>query len=113
MTKKNLNDLAFLKQQEIPGPFTSSAEILEFMSSCPSSKEKNKRMYVEVRYAKESSSSLKRTAAVFKLKNGGQNLATEDYTTNLGKYFDSAKSCSTLTIGDLNNVLTGLKGELR
>ena len=63
-----------------------------------------------MRYAKESSLSLKRTAAVFKLKSGGKNLATEDYATNLCNYFDSAKYCSTLTIGDLNNVLIGLKG---
>ena len=59
---------------------------------------------------KKSSSYLKQTAAVFQLKSGGKNLTTEDYATNLCSYFDSAKSCSTLTMGDLNNVLTGLKG---
>ena len=101
---KKLNDLSILKEQEIPGPFTSSNEIQIFMNSCPDSKEKNKRLYLEVRYARESSLSLKRTAAVFKLKSAGKNLATEDYATNLINYFDSAKSCSTLTIGNLNNM---------
>ena len=108
---KKLKDLENLKQQEIPGPFTSSKDVLDYMSSCPDSKEKNKRMYLEVRYARESSCSLKRTAIIFKLKNRGKNLNTEDYATNLCHYFDSAKSCSTLTLADLNNVLTGLKGE--
>ena len=56
--------------------------------------------------------SLKRTASVFRLKIGGKNLATDDYAANLCKYFDSAKACSTLTLGDLTNVLTGLKGKL-
>ena len=110
---KKLNDLATLKQQDLPGPFTSSKEVLDYMSSCPDSKEKNNRMYLEVRYARESSMSLKRTSAVFKLKIGGKNLSTEDYATNLNKYFDSAKTCSTITLGDLTNVLTGLKGEYK
>ena len=61
-------------------------------------------------YERESSLSLNRTAAVFKLKSGGKHLATEDYATNLCNYFDSAKSCNTLTIGELNNVLIVLKG---
>ena len=109
---KKLKDLAYLKQQKVPGPFTSSNEVQKFMSSCQDSKEKNSRLYLEVRYAKESSMSLKRTASVFRLKIGGKNLATDDYAANLCKYFDSAKACSTLTLGDLTNVLTGLKGKL-
>ena len=67
---KKLSDLAVLKQQKVPGPFTSSKEIQTFINSCPDSKEKNKRMYIEVRFAKESLS-LKRTVTVFKLKSGG------------------------------------------
>ena len=110
---KKLSDLAVLKQQEVPGPFTSSKEIQTFINSYPDSKEKNKRMYIEVRFAKESSLSLKRTASVFKLKSGCKDLTTEDYAINLCKYFDCSKSHSTLTIRDLNNVLTGLKGELK
>ena len=77
--------MSVLKEQEIPGPFTSSNEIQSFMNSVPDSKEKNKRLYLEVRYERESSLSLKRTAVVFKLKSGGKNLATDDYATNLCK----------------------------
>ena len=109
---KKLKDLAYLKQQKVPGPFTFSNELQKFMSSCQDSNEKYSRLYLEVRYAKESSMSLKRTASVFRLKIGGKNLATDDYAANLCKYFDSAKACSTLTLGDLTNVLTGLKGKL-
>ena len=57
---KKLKDLAYLKQQKVPGPFTSSNEVQKFMSSCQDSKEKNSRLYLEVRYAKESSMSLKK-----------------------------------------------------
>ena len=81
------------------------------MNSCPESNDKNKHMYIEVRYARESSLSIKKAASVFKLKSGGKNLSTEDYATNLKNYFDNAKSCNTLTMGDLKNVLNGLKGK--
>ena len=49
---KKLKDLAYLKQQKVPGPFTFSNDVQKFMSSCQDSKEKNSRLYLEVRYAK-------------------------------------------------------------
>ena len=84
---KKLSDLSVLKEQEIPGPFTSSNEIQSFMNSFPDSKEKNKCLYLEVRYERESSLSLKRTAAVFKLKSGvkilQQNIMLQTYAITL------------------------------
>ena len=114
ITKENkkIKDLAFLKAQKIPGPFTTKEEIEKFMKSCKESISKNKRMYIEVRYARQTSLSLKESAKVFRLKKNGKNLDTMDYALNLSKYLETAKNNSTLTIGDLNNVLTGLKGKL-
>lgn len=107
---KKLEDLTYLKSQDIPGPFTTSEEITNFMDSCLDSKDKNKSLYIEVRYARKTSQSLKESASVFRLKVAGKNLSTDDYATNLVRYFDSAKSCSSLTLGDLTNVIVGLKG---
>ena len=67
--------------------------------------EKNKRFYVEVRYARVSSSTLKETASIFRLKRNGRNLTTQEYADNLIKYMDDTESMSTLTLADLNTVL--------
>ena len=68
--------------------------------------EKNKRMYVEVRYAKVSLSTLKKTASIFRLKRNGRNFTTQEYADNLIKYMDETESVNTLTLADLNTVLT-------
>ena len=44
-------DLEYLKAQN--GPFTNTEEVIEFDQNTPESKEKNKRLYTEVRYAKK------------------------------------------------------------
>ena len=67
--------------------------------------EKNKRFYVEVRYARVSSSTLKETASIFRLKRNGRNLTTQEYADNLIKYMDDTESMNTLTLADLNTVL--------
>ena len=67
--------------------------------------EKNKRLYVEVRYARVSSSTFKETASIFRLKRNGKNLTTQEYADNLIKYMDDTESMNTLTLADLNTVL--------
>ena len=69
-------------------------------------KAKNQRMYVEVRYARVTSTTLKESAKVFRLKCDGRNLSTLEYGENLKKYFDDSESVNTLTLNDLNSVLT-------
>ena len=44
------------------------------------------------------------------LKKDGKNLSTSDYALNLSQYLNQAKSASNLSMGDLRNVLNGLKG---
>ena len=72
--------------------------------------EKNKRFYVEVRYARVSSSTLKETASIFRLKRNGRNLTTQEYADNLIKYMDDTESMNTLTLADLNTVLAQMTG---
>ena len=67
-------------------------------------------MYRKVRFQRNSSTALKRDAVVFRLKCAHKNLETIDYATNLCKYLDQSKGVSTLSMGDLRNVLNGLNG---
>ena len=98
-TAKN-KDLAYLK--ELGGPFTTKDEVQEYMKSKQANKEaKNARLYIEVRYARSTSLSLKETAAVFRLKRGGKKLETEEYATNLMQYLDDSKNIASLTMADL------------
>ena len=60
-------DLEFLKTKG--GPFTTSEEVEKFMANNEiETKEKNQRLYVEVRYTKNSSLRLKHSDSVFRLK---------------------------------------------
>ena len=52
--KELLNYLRFLKEQEIKGPFSCAEDAKRFMDSCDETNEKIHRMYIEVRYAKNS-----------------------------------------------------------
>ena len=67
--------------------------------------EKNKKLYVELRYARVSSNTLKETASIFHLKQNGRNLATQEYADNLIKCVYDTESMDTLTLADLNTVL--------
>ena len=108
--KTRLDDLDYLQKQPIPGPLSSSAKITKFMESEPESKQKNQRMYIEVRFQRNSTQSLKKDAAVFRLKQNGRNLETDEYASNISLYLDQSRSMSSLTLGDLPNVPTGLSG---
>ena len=56
-----------LKNYTLPGPFTCPEDIQTFLASDVSNDEKNKRLFLEVKYARLTSMSLKPTAAVFRL----------------------------------------------
>ena len=62
------------------GPFTSYAEIEQYLdSNLPDNTKiisKNKRLYNEVQYTRYASTSLRTTAAVFRLKRNHKNLDT-------------------------------------
>ena len=101
-----LKDLTFLKGQTPPGPFSTVQEVDHYLNLSIEEKAKNHRFYVEVRYARVTSTTMKETAKVFQLKRSGKNLTTIEYAENLKKHFDDSESVSTLTLDDLNSVLT-------
>ena len=72
--------------------------------------EKNKRLYVEVRYARASSNTLKKTACIFRLKRNGRSLTTQEYADNLIKYIDDTESMNTLTLAALSTILAQMTG---
>lgn len=110
---KKLNDLKYLKSQNPTGPFTSVEEVDNFMkNSNLSDAEKNHRLYIEVRYAKMSTSNMKRSSALFRLKKNYANLSCEDYAHNLRLYFGCVNSISTITRDDFSYILTGLNAAL-
>ena len=105
-----MKDLNFLKNQIPPSPFTSVEELKSYMMNKNlTEKEKNTRMYVEVRYARTTSLTLKENASVFRLKINGKNLETKEYAENLIRYFDNSESINSLTMEDLNTVLGKLE----
>ena len=83
-----LKDLEFLKQQQIPGPFTAAADIKTFIESDIEDKIKQDRLYVEVRYAKATCLSMNTQTAnrFFKLRENGKKMAYQVYSDCLLKY---------------------------
>ena len=55
---------------------------------------------------------LQPTAAVFRLKRNYTNLSSEEYADNLCSYLCGARSCKTITIEDLHNVIHGIAGDV-
>ena len=104
----NLKDLEFLKTQKIPGPFTKSEEVTNFMSMEKDEGLKNNRMYIEGRYLKNMCTRMKSSAPEFRLRLGGKKLQADKLADNIHSYLDQARNVTTLTIGDLRNVLNGI-----
>ena len=98
-------DLTYLKSQVSPGLFSTADEVRSNIRLPIEENEKNKKMCVKVRYARVSSSTLKETTSIFRLKRNGRNLTTQEYDDNLIKYMDDTESMNTLTLADLNTVL--------
>ena len=75
---QKLDDLDFLAKQNKPGPLTTSESVGTFMENEPESPAKNERMYSEIRFQRNLCQSLKKEAAVFRLKRNGKNLEISD-----------------------------------
>ena len=64
---KKLKDLAFLKTQTPPGPFCCAEDVDRFMQAS-TEPVRNKQLYTEVINAKHSTSNMKRSLNIFRLK---------------------------------------------
>ena len=91
-------DLGYLKNKD--GPFTTSEGVDIFMDQIQiDPKEKNHRLYVEVRYAKNTSLRLKHDSdCVFRLSRNNQNLSSKEYSENLKTYLGSVRKTTTIYI---------------
>ena len=104
-----MNDLRFLKEQEIKGPFSCAEDVKRFMDSCEETKTIH-RMYIEVRYAK-ASSGMGDNKSMFRLKKDGKLLTLVDYQNGLLRYFEGTQRTKTVTMADPNNVLAALNSK--
>ena len=86
-------DLVKLKQ--LGGPFSSSEEVRSFASSSIDEGEKVARLYLEVRYARDSCVSFPKNSDIFRLKKGYKNLDSKSYSENLMVFLDkvSFRNC--------------------
>ena len=92
-----INDLEFLNNQQLAGPFTSWIEIEVFMQSTNESKE-NGRMYSRIRYARVTSLKLKPIPKLFPLKTNSKHFTTEAYATRI-QYLDGSRNVTLLSMG--------------
>ena len=107
--KTKLADLDFLKKQNQPGPFTKKSDVELFIKNNLSDEIKNKRLYIEVRYAKNTSLSLRPNSPLFRLRKNSKNLLTAEYAEHLIQYFDETRNITSITMNDLNSALTGIQ----
>ena len=105
--KRKNGDLAKLKAQG--GPFTNVKELEQYIAKKGiSAKEKNARLYIEVRYARDTSLTLPKNSDIFRLKKEYKNLPTEQYVKNLKVYLSNTVSVASATVMDLNAAVDNL-----
>ena len=78
LENQKLKDLEFLRNQKPRGPFTKPEDVNSFMEDIPESKDKNNRMFIEIRSIQEKYIySYEKKCS--RLKKNYQNLDTSDY----------------------------------
>ena len=77
-----------LKIKEKGGPFGTSEEVKAFMSSDFAEAEKVERLYLEVRYARDSCVSFPKNSEIFRLKRAYKKLDANTYADNLIIFLD-------------------------
>ena len=83
--KRRNSELAALA--EAWGPFTKLEQVDNFMEWLMDDKEMNKRLYLEIRYARDSASvAFPKTSDIFKLKKNYRNLESLVYAANFKAY---------------------------
>ena len=68
----------------VGGPFTKSADVKAYMQDGNiTDSEKNKRLYTEIRYNRNTTVSMPKCSDIFKLKFNYKNLTSDKYASNL------------------------------
>ena len=95
---------------ELQGPFTNHLEVEAYMARKDVKEtDKGKRLYLEVRHAKNSSISFPKASEVFRLKKAYKNLSNDVYAKNLVVYLKRISSCVEVDMGDFKDALEKLK----
>ena len=102
------NDLEVLKSKN--GPFVNGEEVERYLKGNETAEEKNDRLYIEVRYAKNTSLRLKHSDQVFRLKRDYKNLTNEEYAENLMNYLGNVRKTSSLLSTDLFDAISKITG---
>ena len=59
LENQKLKDLEFLRNQIPSGPFTKSEDVNSFMEDIPESEDKNNRIFIEIRFQKNTSAAMR------------------------------------------------------
>ena len=80
------------------GPFVSAPEVdLYVAREDLTPKEKDTRLYLEVRYARGSCLSLPKSSDIFRLKRAYKNLSVDEYSSKLKIYFEKVETNASAT----------------
>lgn len=105
--KRRNKDLQSLKS--LGGPFTSSKEVNTYIENADIPDDaKNKRLYIEVRYARDTALSVPKSSDIFRLKKDFKNLSTDTYAANLKTYLDNVSCKSDVTMDDFKSAISKL-----
>ena len=104
--RRRNSDLAKLKA--LGGPFTTSAEVKEYVASSLTEKEKVTRLYLEVRYARDCSISFPKNSDIFRLKKQFKNLDSQIYCENFVIFLDKVSFRNSVVMADFDRALSEL-----
>ena len=101
LCRRKTKDLEKLKC--MGGPFTMSSQVDEYMKSDDSNKVT--RLYIEVRYARDTSLSMPKNSDIFRLMKDHRSYSEETYATNLKLYLDNVVSIADVTMHDFDRAI--------
>lgn len=105
--RRRLSDLD--KLVSLGGPFTKARQVDDYLKRKRTSlKDKQDRLYTEVRYARDTTLSLPRTSDLFRLREKYQPLPVEKLAKNLKVYLDKASSHASATWQDFDKAVTAV-----
>ena len=105
--KRRMKDLEKLKSYG--GPMTTPEEVDKLVDDdALTDDEKLARIYIEVRYARDTTLSLPRGSDLFDLKKNYKNLSLDTYRKNLKVYLSKVTSASITTWEDYDNAVSKL-----
>ena len=104
--KRRNQDLSLLTAKG--GPFTTADQVAKFMALEMDEVERNKRLYLEVRFARDTSVAFPKVADIFRLKKAYKNLDSEIYAANLKAYLDKLMCHVNMNMDDLDNAINKL-----